>query len=100
MQTLADEAIPNCPNLTHCFVTGRLGNATDACTNSIDVDLDSAIRNVSNICDPVYVDAENPLYLLYTSGSTGKPKGLIHTTGGYITHAKLAHQHAFNGRFV
>ena len=38
---------------------------------------------------------ENPLYYLYTSGSTGKPKGLIHTTGGYLTHAATVHKHSF-----
>ena len=64
-----------------------------------DVNLDDAIQNISNVCDPVYVESENPLYLLYTSGSTGKPKGLIHSTGGYITHAKVAHQHGFQGNF-
>ena len=95
---LADEAIPNCPNLTHCFVTGRLENATKVCKNKIDLNFDEAIENASDLFKPVYVNSENPLYLLYTSGSTGKPKGLIHTTGGYITHAKLAHQHAFNGK--
>ena len=36
LKKLADEAIQKCPKLTHCFVTGRLGNATDACTNTID----------------------------------------------------------------
>ena len=39
--------------------------------------------------------SENPLYYLYTSGSTGKPKGLIHTTGGYLTHAATVHKHSF-----
>ena len=32
-------------------------------------------------CQPVWVDAEDPLFLLFTSGSTGKPKGVVHTTG-------------------
>ena len=98
LNALADEAIKSCPALTHCFVAGRLGNADNACSNAIDVNFDSAISASSDECKPTYVESENPLYLLYTSGSTGKPKGLIHTTGGYITHAKLAHQHAFNGK--
>jgi acetyl-CoA synthetase len=38
-------------------------------------------------CEPVYVGAEHPLFLLYTSGSTGKPKGVQHSSGGYLLHA-------------
>ncbi|MBK6807281.1 MAG: acetate--CoA ligase [Betaproteobacteria bacterium] len=35
-------------------------------------------------CEPTWVDAEHPLFILYTSGSTGKPKGVQHSTGGYL----------------
>jgi len=35
-------------------------------------------------CEPEWVDAEHPLFVLYTSGSTGKPKGVQHSTGGYL----------------
>jgi len=38
-------------------------------------------------CEPEWMDAEDPLFILYTSGSTGKPKGLVHTTGGYLLYA-------------
>jgi acetyl-CoA synthetase len=38
----------------------------------------------SNTCEPVWVDAEHPLFILYTSGSTGKPKGVQHSTAGYL----------------
>ena len=57
--------------------------------------MDEALSAASDQCDPVIVNSENPLYYLYTSGSTGKPKGLIHTTGGYVTHASCVHKHAF-----
>jgi len=40
-------------------------------------------------CEPEWVGAEHPLFLLYTSGSTGKPKGVQHSTGGYLLHAAL-----------
>jgi acetyl-CoA synthetase len=38
----------------------------------------------SETCDPEWVGAEHPLFILYTSGSTGKPKGVQHSSGGYL----------------
>jgi acetyl-CoA synthetase len=49
-------------------------------------------------CDPVPMDAEDPLFILYTSGSTGKPKGVLHTTGGYLVYASLTHELVFDIR--
>lgn len=43
-----------------------------------------AVANQSAHCDPVWVEAEHPLFLLYTSGSTGKPKGIQHSSAGYL----------------
>ncbi|MFN3871000.1 MAG: acetate--CoA ligase [Aquificaceae bacterium] len=48
------------------------------------VSLDELIKNSSPECEPVEMDAEDPLFILYTSGTTGKPKGVLHTTGGYM----------------
>jgi acetyl-CoA synthetase len=42
------------------------------------------ITGQSNTCEPEWVSAEHPLFILYTSGSTGKPKGVQHSTGGYL----------------
>jgi acetyl-CoA synthetase len=47
-------------------------------------------------CEPEWVDAEHPLFLLYTSGSTGKPKGVQHATGGYLLHAALTTRWTFD----
>ena len=49
-------------------------------------------------CEPEWVDAEHPLFLLYTSGSTGKPKGIQHATGGYLLGAKVTTQWVFDLR--
>ena len=53
---------------------------------------------VSSECDPEWVDAEHPLFLLYTSGSTGKPKGIQHSTGGYLLGAKVTSKWVFDLR--
>ena len=50
----------------------------------------------SERCEPEWVEAEHPLFLLYTSGSTGKPKGIQHSTGGYLLWAHLTAQWIFD----
>ncbi len=47
-------------------------------------------------CEPEWVGAEHPLFLLYTSGSTGKPKGVQHCSGGYLLHAALTTKWTFD----
>ena len=54
------------------------------------------IANQSETCEPEWVDAEHPLFLLYTSGSTGKPKGVQHSTGGYLLHAIMTMKWTFD----
>ena len=50
----------------------------------------------SEQCEPVWVGAEHPLFVLYTSGSTGTPKGVQHSTGGYLLQAMLSLQWTFD----
>jgi len=47
-------------------------------------------------CEPEWVGAEHPLFILYTSGSTGKPKGVQHSTGGYLLWANLTMKWTFD----
>jgi len=55
-----------------------------------------AVKNVGDKCDPVWVNAEHPLFLLYTSGSTGKPKGIQHSSGGYLLGAIMTLKWVFD----
>ncbi len=60
--------------------------------------LEEEAASVSADCPAEPMNAEDPLFILYTSGSTGKPKGVLHTTGGYLVHTSLSHQHVFDYR--
>ncbi|MFW9962584.1 MAG: acetate--CoA ligase [Candidatus Sifarchaeia archaeon] len=53
-------------------------------------------EKVDDKCDPEWVNAEDPLFILYTSGSTGKPKGVLHTTGGYMVYTTHTFKHIFD----
>ena len=53
-------------------------------------------QNQPDSCEPEWVSAEHPLFVLYTSGSTGKPKGVQHSSGGYLLHAALTTQWTFD----
>ncbi len=46
--------------------------------------LHDLVKGQSDSCEPTWVGAEHPLFILYTSGSTGKPKGIQHSSGGYL----------------
>jgi acetyl-CoA synthetase len=47
-------------------------------------------------CEPEWVEAEHPLFILYTSGSTGKPKGVQHSSGGYLLGAMTSMRWVFD----
>jgi acetyl-CoA synthetase len=54
------------------------------------------MKDASPKCDPEWMDAEDPLFILYTSGSTGKPKGVLHTIGGYMVYVSFTHKLIFD----
>jgi acetyl-CoA synthetase len=55
-----------------------------------------AVQGQADTCEPTFVNAEHPLFILYTSGSTGKPKGIQHSTGGYLLWAMLTMKWVFD----
>jgi acetyl-CoA synthetase len=56
------------------------------------------LQYVDAHCPAEKLESETPLFILYTSGSTGKPKGILHTTGGYLLHAKMTTKYVFDIR--
>ncbi|HEY0665235.1 MAG TPA: acetate--CoA ligase [Gallionella sp.] len=54
------------------------------------------VSGQGSTCEPEWVGAEHPLFILYTSGSTGKPKGVQHSSGGYLLGTMLTMQWVFD----
>ncbi len=54
------------------------------------------MADASDQCEPEWMDADDPLFVLYTSGSTGKPKGVVHTIGGYMVYAATTFKYVFD----
>ncbi len=91
----ADEALESCPKVKSVLVVRRTGNLI-AWKNGRDYWYHDMVRDVSDHCDPVPMNAEEPLFILYTSGSTGKPKGVLHSTGGYLVYATSTFKDVFD----
>ena len=90
-----DIAVESCPEIKKVIVIKNTGSPVNW-DESRDIWYHQAMLLVSEICPPVEMAAEDPLFILYTSGSTGKPKGILHTTGGYLLYAAITHKHVFN----
>ena len=88
-------AMGGCESVQHIIVYRR---GSDACAMQAGRDLwwADAIQGQDEICEPVWVDANHPLFLLYTSGSTGKPKGVQHGSAGYLLHSLLTMKWTFD----
>ena len=96
LKAIADEALASgCPSIQKVLVVKRTGGET-AMVEGRDVWADDIVAQQSDVCEPEWVEAEHPLFLLYTSGSTGKPKGVQHSTGGYLLHAILTMKYTFD----
>ncbi|HEY6927029.1 MAG TPA: acetate--CoA ligase [Steroidobacteraceae bacterium] len=98
LKAAADKALASgCPSVKRVIVCRRTDKPV-AMDDARDVWWHELISDASPYCEPEWVEAEHPLYLLYTSGSTGKPKGIQHATGGYLLGAKLTSQWVFDLR--
>ena len=97
LKAICDEALSTgeCPKVKHVIVSKRTG-ADIAMTAGRDVWMQEIVANESSACEPEWVSAEHPLFILYTSGSTGKPKGVQHSTGGYLLWAILTMKWTFD----
>ena len=95
MKENADKAVKETPSIQQVVVVKRTGQKVNM-DSELDLWWHEAISGESPVCEPEFMDAEDPLFILYTSGSTGKPKGVLHTTGGYLVYASFTHEIIFD----
>ncbi|MGH8495544.1 MAG: acetate--CoA ligase [Gammaproteobacteria bacterium] len=98
LKAAADRALDGaCPSVETVIVCRRTGHAVNMRPGR-DIWWDDVVGGEAEDCQPAWVEAEHPLFLLYTSGSTGKPKGIQHSSAGYLLVAKLTCKWVFDLR--
>uniref|UniRef100_A0A8C5D2C4 Acetyl-coenzyme A synthetase n=1 Tax=Gouania willdenowi TaxID=441366 RepID=A0A8C5D2C4_GOUWI len=119
LKLLADEALQKCREkgfpVEKCIMLRHLSKAAEddlssqcppakrSCPDlqvpwNPDVDLcwHALLRGASDVCEPEWVESEDPLFILYTSGSTGKPKGVLHSVSGYMLYTATTFKLVFD----
>ena len=97
LKPAVDEALAmgGCESIKTVVVYKRSGSAIPMLAPR-DVWWQDAEQGQPAECEPTWVNAEHPLFILYTSGSTGKPKGVQHSTAGYLLQAALTMKWTFD----
>jgi acetyl-CoA synthetase len=97
LKAIVDEALAlgGCEGVKDVIVYRRTG-ADVGWTEGRDRWLHELVDQQADACDPEWVDAEHPLFILYTSGSTGTPKGVQHSSAGFLLWAALTMKWSFD----
>jgi acetyl-CoA synthetase len=99
LKPVVDEAIAmgGCEAIKNVLVYKRSGSRVPMHPGR-DTWWEDAVKGQPDICEPTFVSAEHPLFILYTSGSTGKPKGIQHSTAGYLLWAAMTMKWVFDSK--
>ena len=97
LKSIVDDGIAmgGCESVKNVIVYQRTPSACNM-VEGRDCLMDVVTAKANPVCEPTFVGADHPLFVLYTSGSTGKPKGVQHSTGGYLLWAKLTMDWTFD----
>src|SRR5688500_761802 len=97
LKPVVDEALGmgGCEAIKNVIVYKRTGSAVQMAAGR-DAWWGDVVQGQADTCEPTFVNAEHPLFILYTSGSTGKPKGIQHATAGYLLWAIMTMKWTFD----
>ncbi len=97
LKAIVDEAIQmgGCTTLKNLIVYQRTGAKIDMVAGR-DLYMHDLVAGKSAECEPEWVGAEHPLFILYTSGSTGTPKGVQHSSAGFLMWAAQSMRWSFD----
>ncbi|MCG8996023.1 acetate--CoA ligase [Laribacter hongkongensis] len=96
LKATVDEALAmdGCDSIEKVVVLQRTD--TPCSMGARDITWDALADGQPLECEPEWMSAEDPLFILYTSGSTGKPKGIQHSSAGYLLGAANSFRWAFD----
>ena len=95
LKDIADKALKDTPSIESVIVV-KVNDEPCHMEEGRDFWYHDEMEKAAPECEPVHMNADDPLFILYTSGSTGKPKGVVHTTAGYLLHTSISHKYIFN----
>ncbi len=97
LKAIVDEALGmgGCDVVRSVVVYRRTGGNV-AFANGRDVWMHELASTQPDTCEPEWLGAEHPLFILYTSGSTGQPKGVQHSSAGFLLWAALTMKWVFD----
>jgi acetyl-CoA synthetase len=98
LKAAADRALEMADTDPEFVIVLRRSGHEVAMTPGRDIWWHDAVEGEAEQCEPAWVSAEHPLFILYTSGSTGRPKGIQHSSGGYLLGAIVTLRWVFDFR--
>ena len=97
LKSIADEALSGNDTPVKSVLVCKNTDSSDLnWVSDRDFDYGELRKTAEAFRDVEVMESEDSLFILYTSGTTGKPKGIVHSTGGYLTHAKYSTKTVFD----